>query len=145
MWWPTILTPLKKNITRLQMAAFDTSHRLSRCQVVIYKKKLLSEIVFLIRIWVFEFFSSSIWVVEFCHNLSCWILSQFQFLKFVKLWVKFCPHSSFWVLLQFKFLSFVTILVFEICINLSCWVFSSKFNFLSFVSILVSEFSHNLN
>ena len=67
----------------------------------------LSEIVLLIRIWAFEF----------CHNLSSWvlsqsellILSQFEFLKLVKLLVECCPNSSFTVLLQLKFLTFVKI------------------------------------
>ena len=76
----------KKNAARLQMAASNTSHW-SRCQVVL-NKRLFSEIVLLIK-----FFLS--------HNWSCWILSQFEFLKFVKLWVEFGPNSSFWVLLEF--------------------------------------------
>ena len=81
-----------KKIARSQKAALNAYHQLSRCQVGL-NKRLLSEIVLLIRIGVFEF----------CNILICWVLSQFQFLKVVKLWVEFCPNSSFWVLLQFKF------------------------------------------
>ena len=41
-------------------------------------------------------------VVEFCHNLSCWILSHFEFcqteLNFVPIQVfQFCYNSSWWV------------------------------------------------
>ena len=122
------------------MAASNISHRLSMCQVV-HNKRLLSEIVFWLE---FEFMSFVIiWVVEFCHNLSCRILSQFEFLKLVKLWVEFCPNSSFRVLLQLHFLFifcnylsfwfwvFVTVCVFEFFHNFSLWVLS-QFNLISF-------------
>ena len=51
----------------------------------------------------------TIWVVEFCHNLSFWKFSKLE-LSFVPFEVfEFCYNTSFWVLLQLKFLSFVTI------------------------------------
>ena len=71
------------------------STRLWRCQVVL-NNRLLSEIYLLIKILVFEF----------CHNLSCLILSQFEFLKF----------SNFE-------LNFVPIQVFEFCYNSSFFFF----------------------
>ena len=85
----------------------------------VLKKRFLSEIVILIRIWV----------LEFCHNFSCWVLSQFELLNFVIFWVlsnwvEFCPNSSLSVLLQFKFMSFVTIWFFEFFHNFSYWVLS---------------------
>ena len=43
----------KKHLVRLQMAALNTSHRLLRSQVVL-NKRLLSAMVLLIRIRVFE-------------------------------------------------------------------------------------------
>ena len=54
--------------------------------------------------------------LELCHNLSFWVLSQFQFFCFcffcVAIWIsEFCHHFSFWVLSQFEFLSFITIWV----------------------------------
>ena len=122
---------LKKTIVRLHMSATNTFHWLSRYQVVL-NKRLLSEIILLIRMWVFEF----------CHNISCWVLSQFELLNFVTLWVfeidqtlrwnssqfkflSFLPLVFFLVLLQLYFLSFVTIWVFEFFNNLSFWVVST--------------------
>ena len=106
---------LSENIARSQMAPSNTSHWLPRCQVV----RLLSDMFFLLE---FRFLNLifTIWVVEFCYNLSCWIWSQFEFLKYVKLWVEFCPNTSFWVLLQFKCLSFVIILVLSF---ITIWIF----------------------
>ena len=138
------------NIARTQMAASNTSHRLSRCQVVL-NKRLLSEIVLLIRIWVFEF----------CYIFSCWVSSQFELLNFVTFWVlsnwvEFCPNSRFFsfvtiqvdeLFLQFRFLSFVTIwivyflftiLVIKFCPNVSFWFsffFFSQIKLISFVTI----------
>ena len=58
---------------------------------------------------------SPLLLLEFCHNLSFWVSSQFEFLSFVTIWVfDFCHHLSFLVLSQFKVLSFVTIWVFEL-------------------------------
>ena len=47
----------------------------------------------------------TIWVFDFCHNQSFWVLSQFEFLIFDTIWV----------------LNLVTIWVFEFCHNLSFW------------------------
>ena len=63
----------------------------------------------------------TIWVLDFRHILSFWVLSQFKFLSFVTIWFfkfvinsvfDFCQNLSFWVLSKFEFLSFVTIWVF---------------------------------
>ena len=64
----------------------------------------------------------TIWVFEFCHNLIFWVLSQFEFLSFVKIWFfyfchifsffLFCHNLSFLVLSQFEFLNFVAIIFF---------------------------------
>ena len=66
----------------------------------------------------------AIWVFEFCHNLSFWVLSQFEFCHILGNWDFFL----IWVLSQNEFLSFVTIWVFEFYHNLSFWV-SSQFEF----------------
>ena len=104
----------KKKIARLQKAPQNTSHRLSGCQIVLFKRLFVGD-KFYIRIWVFEFGHNwfffnfvtisgfefvTIWVVEFCPNLSCWVLPQFELLSFVKIWVEF-----------------VTVWAFEICHN----------------------------
>ena len=70
----------------------------------------------------------SIWVFEFCHNLSFWFLWQFEFLCFVTIWVFDVGHDL-------TFLSFVTIWLFELCHNLTFWV----------VTIWLFEFCHNLS
>ena len=54
------------------------------------------------------FLCVTIWVFEFCHNLSFRDLSQFVF--------DFCHNLSFWVWSQFDFFYF--------CHNLSFWVFA---------------------
>ena len=95
------------NIARLQMADSNTSHWLSRCPVVL-PERLLSEIVLLIRIWVFEV----------CHNLSCGVLSKFEVLNFVKSWVFEIYQTFIWIVChnfslsvwsQFKLIRFVKI------------------------------------
>ena len=91
------------NKEELQMAASNTSHRMSRCQVVL-NKRLLSETVLLTRIWVFKFF----------HNLSWWVLSQFEFyFYFVTVWVFEISQNLSWILSQFKFLILVAIQVLQ--------------------------------
>ena len=98
-------------------------------------------------VWVF--FSLTIWVLlelEFCHNLSFWVLSQFGFMVFfVKTWV--------FELSLFRFLSCITIWVFEFHHNLKFWA-SSQFEFLrffpiwlffSFITRWVFKFCHNLS
>ena len=56
----------------------------------------------------------TIWVFEFCHSLSFWVLSQFTFLNFGTFWVfKFCHILTFWALSHFMFLAFVTFWLFE--------------------------------
>ena len=100
-----------ENIARSQMAASNTYCRLLRCQVVL-NKRTYSEIVLLLKFGFFFCFVT-IWVVKFCHNLSCYIWSLFEFLKFSKLLCWICPISSIWVLLEFKF---------ELCYHLSFWI-----------------------
>ena len=97
-----LIFDLMINIARLQMAASNTYPSLLRCQVVL-NKRLLSKIVLLLIIWVFEV----------CHNLSCWVLSQFVLWNFFTIY-GICQTLS-WILSQFKFFSFVTIQVFEFC------------------------------
>ena len=74
--------------------------------------------------WKLSNFELSFVPIQVFEFLSCWILSHIEFLKFVKLWVEFCPNLSFWVMLQFKFLSFGTNKNFEFCNNISFWAFS---------------------
>ena len=84
--------------------------------------------------------------IEFCPNLSFWVLLQFEFchnLSFVTLWIvtisklhvlsSDCHNLNFWVGSQFEFLSLVTIWVFEFCHNLSFRVLS-HFEFLIWVT-----------
>ena len=146
----------QKNIARLQKAAQRTSNRLSRCQVVLTKRLFWS---FVIN-WVLspnEFCHPlsfvTICLFEFCHNLICWVLSQFEL---VTIWAfnnLSCQDLSFvtiWVFEDCQNLSFVTIWVFKTCYNLKVWVWS-QFEFLSlvtiwvlsWVTILVFEFCHN--
>ena len=86
-----------------------------------------------------------IWVLKFCHNLSCHIEFLIFFLKIrvVTIWVfDFCQNLrfvTFWVLStcflsQFEFLSFVII-----------WVFwdLSQFDVLSFITISVFKLYHH--
>ena len=92
-------------------------------RIHLMNKTLLSEIVFLIS--KFEFLGFvTILNVRVGPNLSCKILSKFQFLKFVKLWIEFCPKSSFWVFFY----------------NSSFWVLYN-FNFFEFLTILFLSFS----
>ena len=70
--------------------------------------------------------------VEFCHNLGFWVLSQFEFLSFMRIWVfqfhhnlslSFYHYSSFFsVSSDFEFLGFIRIWVLEFHQNLSFWV-----------------------
>ena len=131
------MSHLNKNIARLQNAAQSTSHRLSRCQVVLTKRlfKVLSDI----DLSEFEFFSCQNLSFEFCQSLSFgfltnWVLSQFDFFS--------CHIFSFWVWQKFEFLS-CQIFIFEFCHNLSFKLY--QFEFLSFVKIFVFEFCHNLS
>ena len=106
----------------------------------------------------FEFCSFvTIWVLEFCHHLRYWVLSQFELSHFkllifffftiwaVTIWVlsqlKVCHNLSFitiWVLSQLEFchsLSFVIFWFFEFC---------HKGSF-SFITIWVVKFCLNLS
>ena len=80
------------------------------------------------------------WVFEICYNLSFLVLSQFDYLSFVTIWV-------FGFLSQFDFFSFVTICFFFsfviiwILIFVTIWFLAlSQFKFLSFVNIWVLLF-----
>ena len=101
LWWRTTLSEKillwKKNIERLQNAVLSSSHRLSRCQVVL-TKKLFSV---LLELELSEF--------EFEHKLS---FGAYHNLSFVAIWVLL--HFEFLVLSQFKLLSLVTIWVSEL-------------------------------
>ena len=158
-----ILFLLKKASQESQNAAQRTLHQLSRCQNVLTKRPFkICHNSSVVTIWK-----------RFCHNMRK-VLSQFEFLSFVTIWVwsqfeffgfnkylvsEFCHNLSFWVV--------ITIWVFECHPNLNCqvssqfeflsfitmsfWV-SSQFEFLSFIIIwvefhhnLVSEFRHNLS
>ena len=144
----------------MQNAAQSTSHRLSRCQVVLTKRMFKFGQKWScqnLSFWVFSQFN-----FEFCHNLSFWFSSQFEFsipffkllifviiqvMSFVRTWVfGLCHNLSFLVLSQFEFLSFLKIWFFELCHNLSfvtIWVFEFCFN-LSFWVFSQFGFSHNL-
>ena len=152
----------EENIARLRKAALNTSHQLSRCQVIFTKifhynyychycqyyyyhnfsfwdvtiwfflVLLQFEYLSFIIIWFFWFlhtfffffFLLTVWVFEFCPNLS-----------FVTYWFCELGHSlRFWVLSQFEFMSFVTIWGFEFCHKLSFKVLS-QFDLLSFVTV----------
>ena len=98
--------------------------------------------------------NSSVWVssqfeIVFCHNFDWLALAQFLLfsfffflciLKYTSL-VKFdgCFNLSFSVLSHLNFLRFCTILFFEVCHILIFLVFS-QFNFLCLVPICVFEF-----
>ena len=77
-----------------------------------------------------------IWVFEYGHNLSFWVLSQFEFLEF-------CKNLIFWVLSQFMFLSFIT---FDFLSFATIRFFElSKLECLNLVTICVFEFCQNLS
>ena len=48
-------------------------------------------------------------VLEFCHNLSFGVLSQFESMSWSQFFFKVLTQFEFWVLSQFEFLSFVRI------------------------------------
>ena len=138
---------------------------LQRWRVCIWS--LRSRLVFFFLNWDFSHF-------KFCHNLSFWVLLQFEFFSFVTIWgssqfevchnlslvtiwvlsrwvFEFCHNLSFWVWSQFEFefchnLSFwvSSKVKFLSCKNLSFWVFS-KFEFFSFVTIWFFEFCQHLS
>ena len=93
--------------------------------------------------------SQSFWVLShlfwFCHNLSFWVLSQFEFLIFFTVFFKsfvtirifkFCKIFSFWFF--FYNLCFSVLSQFDLCDNWSYWVLW-QFEILSFVTILVFD------
>ena len=102
----------EEHCKKWQNAAQRTYHPLSRCQVVLTKRPF-----------------KDLSLIEFCHNWTFWVLSQFDFLSYHNLnfWVChnmtfwFCHNMSFWVLPQLEFLSFVTISVVDFCHNLTFW------------------------
>ena len=105
------------------------------------KKEKEIQLFFLKDVTITTLFSFvTIWVFEFCHNLSFKVLSQFVFLRFVTIWVfsqfEFLSLVTIWVL------SFATIRFFEFCHYLSFQVLS-QFEFSSFVTFWVVEFCHS--
>ena len=61
----------------------------------------------------------AIWVFRFCHNLSFWALSQFEFLSFVIIWVFEFSHNLGLATISVFWLSYFQI---KLCHNLSSWV-----------------------
>ena len=111
-WSCECLCYQRRTLQEWQNAAQRTYHPLSRCQVVLTKRPF-----------------KDLSLIELCHNLTFWVLSQFDFLSYHNLnfWVChnmtfwFCHNMSFWVLPQLEFLSFVTISVVDFCHNLTFW------------------------
>ena len=145
----------EKTSQESRKAAPRTYHRLSRCQAVF--TKICHQ--YYCRYWYCHYCH-----YQYCHNLIFWVLSQFELLSFVTIWVlsqfEFCHKLiffSFVTILVFEvfyliFLSFFTIWVFEFCDSLISWVLSqldfwffSQFEFLNFVTIWVFEFCYNLS
>ena len=94
--------------------------------------------------WVLGYSWSTLLSVERCfvsRMRDFWVLSQFEFLSFVTIWVfEFCYSLIFWVI----FFSFVTIGVYDVCYNLRFW-FLTQFVFLSFLIIWFFEFCNKLS
>ena len=78
---------------------------------------------------------------EFCHNLSFWIISQFE-VSFVAIWfLRFYHNLSFKALSQFQFLGFCQ--NFSFCF-FTIWVFEFS-HYLSFLVLSQLRFRHNLS
>ena len=106
--------------------------------------------------YFYLFFFVTIWVYDFGHNLSFWVLSQCVIFSFVTIWTfKFCHKLGFWFVTIWVF-EFVTICVFELCHNFK----DKKYFFLNVtsvttvttvttvtqcVTIWVLEFDHNFS
>ena len=84
-------------------AALRISHQLSRWQFVLLKYVTITTVT-TATVTTVTITYVTISVFEFCHNLICLVLSQFDFLSFVTSWaLEFCCNLFFWVLSQFKF------------------------------------------
>ena len=135
---------------------------LSRCQNLLtkdfFKLVFLLKLRFVIFLVLSHFEKSfvTIWVFDFCQNLSLvtfWVIGCCHNLSIVRIWVlKFCYIMSFWVLSQFWFLSFYHSLSFQVSSQLEFLSFiimsfgvSSQFEFLRFITIWVLEFHQNLS
>ena len=126
----------RKTSRESRKTALRTYYRLSKCHIVFTK---ICQYTYYCHYYYY-------------HNLSFWVLSQFDFLCFVTIWVfKFCRSLSFQILSEVVFFIFFKIQIFEFCHNLIFWVLS-QFEFLSchnlslsFVKNLVFEFCHNLS
>ena len=131
-----------QNITRSQKAAQSKSHRFSRCHGW-GVKTLLG----FIRIWIVI-----IWVLEFCHNSSFWVLLKFMFFLVLLLFVlsqfevchnmsaEFCQNLFFLICHNLS----SVLLVFELSRFGTIWAVS-QFKFLSFVTIWVFKFCHKMS
>ena len=152
--------------TSLQWNAVKLAYlqQISTLKVVIKHRKIAKScpehISSVVEVWSCFFYN---YYRHYCHyyyyhNLSFWVLSQFDFLRFVTVWVfEFC-HSlivfvpSWFFLKVFHSLSFWVLSPIEFCHILTFWVWSQfefwvlyQFEFLSFVIIWVFEFCHNLS
>ena len=112
-----------------------TSHRLSRCHVVLTTRlfKVMSENEFsgveflsFVTIWILSFVT--IWVIAFCHNLIFTLKNW----GFIIIWV--LELSFFSCQQKFEFLSYYILIFFSFII---IWVFELyQFDLWSFVKIL---------
>ena len=126
---------LTKNIARSQNTAHSISHRL-KCVMLLLPKRF------------FRFFQKlsgqelRIWVLS---QSEFWVLSHFEFLRFVTIWIfgfshslGFVAHFIFWVVIfsvfEFGNKSSFLIVTFWMFESFTTWVFDlSKFEFLSYV------------
>ena len=113
----------------------------------------------LVPIWVFEFYQNLsfflvLLLLEFFFSfVAIWVVNIWD-LSIVTIFFALCHSWNLWVLSQYEFLRYVKISVFEICHNLSLvaiWVFFLKpmtqFEFLSFVMqkiLLLKEYIFNV-
>ena len=103
-----------------------------------------------VRILVFKFCHTfEFW--HFFHNLSFWVLEQFEFFSFITVWflefvaisvIEFCCYLRFVTILDFEFL---VLSQFEFLsgYNFSHW-FWSQLEFQSFITLWVLEFCLSL-
>ena len=96
-WFIRTIPSLQKTLQESQKAAPRTSHRLSRCQVVFTKR---------CHHCYCHYYYFHYYHYYYYYNLSFWVLSQFELLSSVTIWVfEFCHHLFFF--------SLVTIIIFE--------------------------------
>ena len=97
----------------------------------------------------------TIWVIEFCHSFSCWVVSQYIFLIDACNLFNFSIHHNFFfvmihfflvlsilyilVLSKIELLNYVRIRAVEFCQTLSFWVLSKLYLF-SLITITFLKF-----